>query len=416
MAGFEPPDLAAFAAGLLLLAFGAGLGLLRVAAAGLALVTFLVAAFLVAAFLGGAVARLAADGARRGVVALFGAGRDGVRELLAAGFFAFTGATRGGAFFAAGRALRGGCAARFAAAFAGARLDADFDADRTGVGRRPAGFAVDFAARGAALVAGLLVLRAGVALRAPDLPTARTVLAALVTVFFAAGLAFARAAGLAGVLATGFADLDAAVLVVDDRGGASLETGFAALFGVGRAGAAEAPTAGFAVWLAAGAGFAPAWAAAFGLAGAGCAGAAGTFAAGGRGDGVPAAAAGAGAALAGLLGVTAAEEVPGAVPAAAGRGAGASRAGAGGGSSRGAGGRGTPRSTATGCAAVDPVLRRTGTGGAGGTGGPSPRPMTPSAVSRQVKATTSLMSAARSNRTIAVWLSTVSTRPREPTG
>ncbi len=102
--------------------------------------------------------------------------------------------------------------------------------------------------------------------------------------------------------------------------------------------------------------------------------------------------------------------------AAAGRGAGARRAGAGGGSSRGAGGRGTPRSTATGCAAVEPVVRRTGTGGAGGTGGPSPRPITPSAVSRQVKATTSLMSAARSNRTIAVWLSTVSTRPREPTG
>jgi hypothetical protein len=84
------------------------------------------------------------------------------------------------------------------------------------------------------------------------------------------------------------------------------------------------------------------------------------------------------------------------------RGAGASRAGAGGGNSRGAGGRGTPRSTATGCAAVEPVVRLTGTGGGGGTGGPSPRPMTPSAVSRQVKATTSLVSGARSKRTIAV--------------
>jgi hypothetical protein len=98
------------------------------------------------------------------------------------------------------------------------------------------------------------------------------------------------------------------------------------------------------------------------------------------------------------------------------RGAGANRAGAGGGNSRGAGGLGTPRSTATGCAAVEPVVRLTGTGGGGGTGGPSPRPMTPSAVSRQVKATTSLVSGARSKRTIAVWLRTVSTRPREPTG
>ena len=98
------------------------------------------------------------------------------------------------------------------------------------------------------------------------------------------------------------------------------------------------------------------------------------------------------------------------------RGAGASRAGAGGGNSRGAGGLGTPRSTATGWAAVEPVVRRTGTGGGGGTGGPSPRPITPSAVSRHVKATTSLVSGARSKRTIAVWLRTVSTRPREPTG
>jgi hypothetical protein len=107
---------------------------------------------------------------------------------------------------------------------------------------------------------------------------------------------------------------------------------------------------------------------------------------------------------------------PAGAGAAGARGAGASRAGAGGGNSRGAGGLGTPRSTATGWAAVEPVVRLTGTGGGGGTGGPSPRPMTPSAVSRQVKATTSLVSGARSKRTIAVWLRTVSTRPREPTG
>jgi hypothetical protein len=39
-----------------------------------------------------------------------------------------------------------------------------------------------------------------------------------------------------------------------------------------------------------------------------------------------------------------------------------------------------------------------------------------SAVSRHVKATTSLVSECLSNRTIAVWLKTVSTTPREPTG
>ena len=38
-----------------------------------------------------------------------------------------------------------------------------------------------------------------------------------------------------------------------------------------------------------------------------------------------------------------------------------------------------------------------------------------SALSRQVKATTSLVSGATSKRTIAVWLSTVSTRPVAPT-
>jgi hypothetical protein len=119
-----------------------------------------------------------------------------------------------------------------------------------------------------------------------------------------------------------------------------------------------------------------------------------------------------------LLGAVAAAALvaAGAVAEADERGAGARRAGAGGGSSLGAGGRGTPRSTATGCEAVEPVVRRTGTGGAGGTGGPSPRPTTPSAVSRQVQATTSLMSGERSKRTIAVWLNTVSTRPSDPTG
>jgi hypothetical protein len=39
-----------------------------------------------------------------------------------------------------------------------------------------------------------------------------------------------------------------------------------------------------------------------------------------------------------------------------------------------------------------------------------------SALSRQVKATTSLVSGAMSKRTMAVWLSTVSTRPVAPTG
>lgn len=85
------------------------------------------------------------------------------------------------------------------------------------------------------------------------------------------------------------------------------------------------------------------------------------------------------------------------------------------GSSRGAGGRGTPRRTATGCAAADGLLRRGGTG-AGATGVPSEAPGPDgSALSRQANATTSLISGDTSNLTIAVWLSTVSTRPSVPT-
>lgn len=274
---------------------------------------------------------------------------------------------------------------------------------RVALDRREA--AAAFAPRAGALVAALAVFRVATAGRvAAALTAGRTGLAARAR---GAGLA-ARPAGLADDLVAGFAFLAAAVGLdeVALAAGARDGAGLAALLDARRA--AALPGAGGDGLTLAGEG---AGAADLGLAAAawGVAARAAVLSDGvadrdAVADGaLPASFTGGAGALATAAG-------------AAGRGAGARRAGAGGGSSRGAGGRGTPRSTATGCAAVDPVVRRTGTGGAGGTGGPSPRPTTPSAVSRQVKATTSLMSAARSNRTIAVWLKTVSTRPREPTG
>jgi hypothetical protein len=222
-------------------------------------------------------------------------------------------------------------------------------------GARPAGFAAGFVGTGAGLRPAVLEARAGC--RAPGLAALRigvfgTGLGRGAAVFFAAGLArddlvmtaLVRAAGAVGARAAfgaGLAGLFAALLDALAGAGAGLPAAtFAGLAGATGRIPAEAATVGSAFGAGAGAG--------------------------------------------------------------SGRGVGASLAGAGGGSSRGAGGRGTPRSTATGWEAVEPVVRRTGTGGGGGTGGPSPRPMTPSAVSRFAKATTSLVSGARSKRTIAV--------------
>lgn len=255
MADFPPPVLAGLAAGLLLrVGLRAGLDALRVAAP----VTFF-AAFVFA----GAAERLIAAAGRRGAVTFFlGTGRDGTRELFAAGFLDFAGVARGAAFFDAGRTPRDGWAARFATAFTLVRAAAGFDVRRTVVPRaaivlRAAvafaftftfafACAAGFAARGAGLVGGL-GLRTGAVDR--DLTTARTGLVARLTVFFAAVLAFAAAAGLPAVLAAGFAaglaDLDATLLVAGDDRGAGLAAGLATAFGACRAGAVAARTGCF---------------------------------------------------------------------------------------------------------------------------------------------------------------------------